>query len=68
MGNLEKCQYYSIRYSGGLLESDQSRMKKSITQSFKEHKAKGKMKVKIDTSKMNKNNEPEILPSPSNER
>ena len=72
MGNLEKCKYYSVRYSGGLLESDQSRMKESMTQSYKGYKNKAKAKGakldKIDTSKMDMNDETEILPSPSNER
>ena len=70
MGNLEKCKYYSIRYTGGLLESDQSRMKKSILQSFREFtaNAKGGKMEKIDTKKMDQDVEHEILPSPSNER
>lgn len=36
MANLEKSKYYLVRYSRGLLESDQSRMKNSIIQSYKD--------------------------------
>lgn len=72
MGNMEKSRYYLVRSSRGLLESDQSRMKNSILQSYKDRLGdpkKHKDKLKKATYKNTKRlNEPEILPSPSNDR
>jgi hypothetical protein len=72
MGNMEKSKYYLIRSSGGLLESDMSRMKNSVLMSYKDrlgdpskHK---KSTNKVNSKNLNRLNEPEILPSPSNDR
>ncbi|CAI2385774.1 unnamed protein product [Moneuplotes crassus] len=70
MGNLEKAKYYHVRFTRGLLESDQSSMKNSILQSYRDKIGPGKKKanLKIKTNNLKKLDEPEILPSPSNNR
>lgn len=72
LGNMEKAKYYLARASGGLLEPDDSRMKSSILQSYKgkigdPKKYKNKIS-KINVNNLKKTNEPEALPSPSNDR
>lgn len=69
LGNLEKSKYYMVRNTRGLLESDKSRMKNSIMQSYKDkiNPPKNKKK-KLNMNMLKKAKEPEILPSPSNDR
>jgi len=67
LGDLEKSKYYSIRHTGGLLDSDLSRIKNSIIQSYKD-KVGPKKNKKVNLKVIKKFNEAEILPSPSNDR
>lgn len=68
MGNLEKSKYYLVRHTRGLLESDQSRMKTSIVQPYKDRLHKHKKKIKINLKIMKNTADSDILPSPSNDR